>query len=229
MNKKHLFLTAALMVSTIMLISCGQRQAKNARTAETSSTEAAATKADTSVTEPTDTVMNKEIENPLYEIHTSMGTITVMLYRETPLHLSNFENLVKRNYYDGILFHRVIPGFMIQVGDPLTKDPDRADEYGTGGPGYTIPAEIKPEFTHKKGALAAARRGDAANPKRESSGSQFYIVQDAQGCSHLDGQYTIFGETVDGFDVIDKIAALPTDHRDRPMKDVKIVSINKVE
>ncbi|MBQ0006304.1 MAG: peptidylprolyl isomerase [Alistipes sp.] len=173
--------------------------------------------------------MNKENENPLYEIHTSMGTITVMLYRETPLHLANFENLVKRNYYDGILFHRVIPGFMIQVGDPLTKDASRVNEYGTGGPGYTIPAEIKSEFTHKKGALAAARRGDAANPKRESSGSQFYIVQDAQGCSHLDGQYTIFGETVDGFDVIDKIAAVPTNQRDLPQREIKIVSINKVE
>lgn len=229
MSKKHLFLTAALMVSAIMLVSCGQRQAKNTRTDESSSTETTATKADTSVAEPTDTVMNKEIENPLYEIHTSMGTITVMLYRETPQHLANFENLVKRGYYDGILFHRVIPGFMIQVGDPLTKDPSRVDEYGTGGPGYTIPAEILPQFTHKKGALAAARRGDAANPKRESSGSQFYIVQDAQGCSHLDGQYTIFGETVDGFDVIDKIAKVPTNYRDLPTQEIKIVSITKVE
>jgi len=229
MNKKHLFLTAAVMVFAIILVSCGQRQAKNTQTGESTPVEATAAKADTSVVEPTDTVMNKEIENPLYEIHTSMGTITVMLYRETPIHLANFENLVKRNYYDGILFHRVIPGFMIQVGDPLTKDPDRADEYGTGGPGYTIPAEIKSEFTHKKGALAAARRGDAANPKRESSGSQFYIVQDAQGCSHLDGQYTIFGETVDGLNVIDKIAGIPTDHRDRPLQPVKIESITKVE
>jgi len=229
MSKKHLILTAAVMVFTILLASCGQRQAKNAQTVESSSIETAVTKADTSVTEPTDTVMNKELENPLYEIHTSMGTITVMLYRETPQHLANFENLVKRGYYDGILFHRVIPGFMIQVGDPLTKDPSRVDEYGTGGPGYTIPAEILPQFTHKKGALAAARRGDAANPKRESSGSQFYIVQDAQGCSHLDGQYTIFGETVDGFDVIDKIAKVPTNYRDQPTQEIKIVSITKVE
>lgn len=229
MSKKHFFLTAAAIVFSIALTSCGQRQAKTDKTAEETAARTAATKSDTSTIEPTDTVMNKEIENPLYEIHTSMGTITVMLYRETPLHLANFENLVKRGYYDGILFHRVIPGFMIQVGDPLTKDSTRVDEYGTGGPGYTIPAEIKPEFTHKKGALAAARRGDAANPKRESSGSQFYIVQDAQGCSHLDGQYTIFGETVDGFDVIDRIAKVPTNYRDFPTREIKIISITKVE
>lgn len=226
MSKKHFFLTALITAFAIVSTSCGQQKTK---TGGTSTSTTATVQAEAAPTEPTDTVMNKENENPLYEIHTSMGTITVMLYRETPLHLANFENLVKREYYNGILFHRVIPGFMIQVGDPLTKDASRVDEYGTGGPGYTIPAEIKPEFTHKKGALAAARRGDAANPKRESSGSQFYIVQDAQGCSHLDGQYTIFGETVDGFDIIDKIAAVPTNHRDFPQREIKIVSINKVE
>ena len=114
---------------------------------------------------------------------------------------------------------------MIQAGDPLTKDPSKAAQYGTGGPGYTIPAEIIPGLTHKKGALAAARRGDADNPKRESSGSQFYIVQEPQTCAQLDGQYTVFGETISGFDVIDRIAAVETDGRDKPVKDIHIISI----
>ncbi len=127
--------------------------------------------------------------------------------------------------YDGILFHRVINGFMIQAGDPLTKDPDKAASYGTGGPGYTIPAEFVPEYTHLKGALAAARRGDAANPYKESSGSQFYLVQDEYGCSSLNGDYTVFGQTVEGLDVIDKIAAVETGAKDRPVQDVKIITI----
>ena len=114
---------------------------------------------------------------------------------------------------------------MIQGGDPLTKDPANADRFGTGGPGYTVPAEILPQYRHKKGALAAARRGDAANPMKESSGSQFYIVQDEKTCAQLDGQYTVFGETIEGLDVIDKIAAVETDRRDRPVGQVKIVSI----
>ena len=90
---------------------------------------------------------------------------------------------------------------------------------------FTIPAEIVPGLTHKKGALAAARRGDAANPKKESSGSQFYIVQDPQTCAQLDGEYTVFGETIEGFDVIDKIAAVQTGAKDRPVKDIRIISI----
>ena len=101
--------------------------------------------------------------------------------------------------------------------------------YGTGGPGYTIPAEILPNHTHKKGALAAARRGDQANPAKESSGSQFYIVQDAESCKHLDGEYTIFGEVVDGLNVVDKIAAERTDFRDRPLRKVEIISITPAE
>ena len=100
-----------------------------------------------------------------------------------------------------------------------------ADKYGQGGPGYTIPAEFVPEYKHLKGALAAARRGDAANPAKESSGSQFYIVQDENTCAQLDGEYTVFGQTVDGFNVIDKIAAVQTNRRDRPVTDVRIISI----
>lgn len=229
MKINHSLSLTAAVISMLAVISCGPRQ--NGRKSDGKAVQDSTLQAspDTSMNNPTDTLMVQENETPLYEIHTSEGTITVMLYKETPLHRKNFEKLASSGFYDGILFHRVIPGFMIQVGDPLTKDPSRAAEYGTGGPGYNVPAEIIDSLTHKKGALAAARRGDAANPKRESSGSQFYIVQDAQGCSHLDGQYTIFGETVDGFEVIDKIAAIPTDRRDRPVKDVKILSITKVE
>lgn len=167
-------------------------------------------------------------ENPVFDIVTDLGTIRVRLYSETPLHRDNFTKLVSEGYYNGVLFHRVIDGFMIQTGDPLTKDPSKADLYGTGGPGYTIPAEFNPALTHKKGALAAARRGDAANPKKESSGSQFYIVQDARNCRQLDGEYTVFGETLEGFDVIDSIAAVPTDRRDRPIKDIRIKYIKAV-
>ena len=114
---------------------------------------------------------------------------------------------------------------MIQGGDPLTKDPANADKFGTGGPGYTIPAEFVPEYTHKKGALAAARRGDRANPMKESSGSQFYIVQDEAACASLNGEYTVFGETISGFDVIDRIAAVQTNENDLPLSEVKIVSV----
>ncbi len=164
-------------------------------------------------------------EEPLFEIYTTEGTITIMLYKDTPLHRDNFVKLASERFYDSLLFHRVIHNFMIQTGDPLTKDPANKPSYGTGGPGYTIPAEILPNHTHKKGALAAARKGDTANPQRESSGSQFYIVHNPDYCSHLDGQYTVFGETLDGFDVIDRIASAQTDSRDCPVNDIRIISI----
>ncbi|MDD4492663.1 MAG: peptidylprolyl isomerase, partial [Bacteroidales bacterium] len=121
-----------------------------------------------------------------------------------------------------------IKGFMIQTGDPLTKDTSAVARYGTGGPGYNVPAEILPQFKHKKGALAAARRGGPGNPQKESSGSQFYIVEDAGTCAQLDGDYTVYGETIDGFNVIDKIAATPTDQRDKPNTDIKIISVKPV-
>lgn len=177
-------------------------------------------------TETTTEIMNKETK---YTIETSMGSLTVKLYDETPLHKANFEKLANSHFFDGILFHRVINGFMIQVGDPLTKDSTMVDRWGTGGPGYTIPAEIISGLTHKKGALAAARRGDSVNPGKESSGSQFYIVQDENGCKHLDGEYTIFGEVVSGFETIDKIAAAPTDFRDKPLNDIEIISVTPVK
>lgn len=164
-------------------------------------------------------------EEPIVDIITSLGTIKVKLYSKTPLHKENFLKLAASDFYDSTLFHRVIKGFMIQGGDPLSKYPDKAGMYGTGGPGYTIPAEFVSEYYHKKGALAAARKGDMANPKKSSSGSQFYIVQDEMGCLHLDGQYTIFGETVEGLDVIDRIAAVPTDDYDRPLTPVVVIDV----
>ena len=164
-------------------------------------------------------------EEPLFDITTNLGTITVKLYAKTPLHRANFEKLALAGFYDGLLFHRVINHFMIQGGDPLTKDPEKVAMYGTGGPDYTVPAEFVPEYRHKKGALAAARRGDQANPLRESSGSQFYIVQDEKACAQLDGAYTVFGETVEGLDVIDKIASVATNNRDLPLSPVKIISV----
>ncbi|MBR2135717.1 MAG: peptidylprolyl isomerase [Bacteroidales bacterium] len=172
---------------------------------------------------------------PQFDIVTSMGTIRVKLYEDTPKHKKNFIRLASVKYYDGITFHRVIRNFMIQTGDPYTKDyPDRPDVFGTGGPGYTVPAEIKGEdgktlHLHKKGALAAARKGDRANPEKASSGSQFYIVQDAGACKQLDGDYTVFGETVSGLDVVDKIASVATGAKDRPVNDIKIISILPVK
>lgn len=167
-------------------------------------------------------------EEPVFDIVTSMGTIRIRLYSDTPKHRDNFVKLATGGYYNGLLFHRVIKDFMIQGGDPLTKDIENQPRFGTGGPGYQIEAEIVPGHHHKKGALAAARKGDIANPMKESSGSQFYIVQSEAGCSHLDGEYTIFGETIDGFAVIDKIAAVQTDGRGLPMEPVKIISVNFV-
>lgn len=164
-------------------------------------------------------------EEPLLKIKTTDGTMTVKLYGDTPLHRDNFVKLASTGFYNGTIFHRVIKGFMIQAGDPYTKDTTMVNSYGTGGPDYTIPAEIVEGKTHKKGALAAARRGDAVNPAKESSGSQFYIVQDAAGCSHLDGEYTIFGEVVEGFDVIDKIANERTGRRDLPLERIEIISV----
>ena len=154
---------------------------------------------------------------PQFDIVTSMGTIRIKLYEDTPKHKKNFIRLASEKYYDGITFHRVIRNFMIQTGDPYTKDyPDRADVFGTGGPGYTIPAEIKGAdgktlHLHKKGALAAARKGDKANPEK--------------------GDYTVFGETVSGLDVVDKIASVPTGakKRDLPNTDITIISILPVK
>jgi cyclophilin family peptidyl-prolyl cis-trans isomerase len=152
-------------------------------------------------------------------IHTDFGDIVLILFNETPEHKNNFLKLAKGKFYDGTTFHRVIDGFMIQGGDPNSKDDDPTND-GIGGPGYTIPAEFNVNFSHKKGVLAAARQPDNVNPKKESNGSQFYIVEGDRGAPHLDGSYTIFGETISGLDVVEKIAEQPTDGRNRPLEDI---------
>jgi cyclophilin family peptidyl-prolyl cis-trans isomerase len=157
-----------------------------------------------------------------FMIHTDFGDMNGVLYDETPQHRDNFVKLVKSGFYDGTLFHRVILGFMIQGGDPDSKTAKPGQALGMGGPGYTIPAEMNPALTHKRGALAAARTGGPSNPQKASSGSQFYIVEPEQGAHFLDKEYTVFGEITKGFDVITKIASVAKDKNDRPMKDIKM-------
>jgi len=157
-----------------------------------------------------------------FVIHTDYGDMKGVLYNETPKHRDNFEKLVKSGFYNGTLFHRVILGFMIQGGDPDSKNAKPGQALGMGGPGYTIPAEFNPQLTHKRGALAAARTGGPSNPQKASSGSQFYIVEPEKGAHFLDGEYTVFGEITQGFDVITKIASVQKDKADRPLKDIKM-------
>jgi Peptidyl-prolyl cis-trans isomerase (rotamase) - cyclophilin family len=225
--KRILTITLCCLGAAAMLCSCGGNAAKKAaQDAEKAAADSIAAAEQTKRT--MDKIANLPAE-PVFDIITSMGVIKIKLYADTPKHRENFAKLALEKYYDGILFHRVINGFMIQAGDPLTKDAANKARFGTGGPDYTVPAEFVPEHTHKKGALAAARRGDAVNPYRESSGSQFYLVQDAGNCAQLDGQYTVFGETIEGLDVIDKIAAVQTDNRDCPVQDVKIITVKLAE
>lgn len=240
---------------------------------------------------------------------TTLGNIVVKLYNETPKHRDNFLKVVNDSVYNGVLFHRVIKDFMIQTGDPSSKTAEAGQQLGSGDLGYTVEAEfVYPQYFHKKGALAAARTGDAVNPERRSSASQFYIVtgksyspqqvemmeqrmgdqkkedifsglvrervdsirnmqaagdslglEELQnelivlteaeyaknplkftpaqveayttvgGTPHLDGQYTVFGEVVEGMDVVDKIQQAATDPADRPVDDIKIISAKVVE
>lgn len=171
----------------------------------------------------------QKIQEPEFEMVTSHGTMKIKLYDKTPKHRENFKKLVAEGYYDGMRFHRIIEGFMIQGGDPYSRDTAQIDLWGQGGPGYTVPAEFVNEYWHKKGAIAAARKGDMANPKKASSGSQFYIVHDENACLHLDGQYTIFGEVTEGLEVIDRIATVETDRYDRPYDDVMIISVKELK
>jgi len=141
------------------------------------------------------------------------------LCNETPKQRDNFVKLVKQGFYDGTLFHRVIMGFMIQGGDPNSKNAKPGQMLGSGDLGYTIPAEFVPTLKHNRGALAAAR---TENPQKASSASQFYIVQPEKGTHFLDNNYTVYGQITDGLDVIDKIASVPKDQNDRPLKDIKM-------
>jgi len=238
-------------------------------------------------------------KDSLITIKTSFGEMKAVLHDQTPKHKENFIKLVKSGFYDSLVFHRIIEGFMIQGGDPDSKNAQPGKPLGSGGPGYTIPAEFNSSLIHKKGALSAARMGDEQNPQKESSGSQFYIVQGRKytsielttvlnklassignylestgytvlrnelinlyqtnqdaylekltslkpnmekalgtafsgdfsvgrieaytttgGAPHLDDDYTVFGQVVDGLDVIDKIASQSTDSRNRPLQDI---------
>ena len=225
--KRFLTITLCCLGAAALLCSCGGNAAKKA--AKEAEKAAADSIAAAELNQRTMDKIAQLPEEPVFDIITSMGVIKVKLYAKTPKHRENFAKLALSKYYDGVLFHRVIDGFMIQGGDPLTKNPANKARFGTGGPDYTIPAEFVPEYTHKKGALAAARRGDTVNPYKESSGSQFYLVQDEMGCAALNGDYTVFGETLEGLDVIDKIAAVATDNRNCPLQDVKIVTIKLAE
>jgi peptidyl-prolyl cis-trans isomerase B (cyclophilin B) len=211
-----------------------------------------------------DGVRSSHSENNHGPIHvriaTDFGDMVVALSDSTPQHRDNFVKLVEENFYDSLLFHRVISGFMIQGGDPNSKGAPEGARLGNGGPGYTIPAEFHPDLLHYKGALAAARQGDPVNPERRSSGSQFYLVQgstmapaqiqsmearinasrmadqpefhyteeqlaryaEVGGTPFLDQQYTVFGQVIEGLEVIDSIAAVSTARGDRPFEDIRM-------
>lgn len=191
-----------------------QTQNQNQTTQKTDSMD---TKKDTS--SATDKKDSKETNTVV--LKTSLGDIEIQLNeKDAPQHVANFKKLVTNKFYNGTSFHRVIQGFMIQGGDPNSKDNDKSND-GIGGPGYTIPAEIKGK--HSKYSVAAARLGDQVNPKKESSGSQFYIV--TGNASHLDGEYTVFGQVVKGMDICDKIEKVKVDARDNPVDKVEIKSV----
>lgn len=155
------------------------------------------------------------------ELETTMGNIQLELYNDTPQHRDNFVKLVKEGFYDGLLFHRVIEGFMIQGGDPESRTAVPGQLLGEGEAGPAIDAEIEPYIRHKRGSLAAAREGDDVNPERKSSSCQFYIAWGKY--AHLDGKYTVFGEVTQGLDVVESINGVATDANDRPVADVRIV------
>tara|TARA_B100000809_G_scaffold131728_1_gene129477 strand:- start:5888 stop:6556 length:669 start_codon:yes stop_codon:yes gene_type:complete len=170
----------------------------------------------------------------LITIHTKFGDMKAILYRETPIHYANFIKLAQEGFYDGTTFHRVISDFMIQGGDPNSKDAIPGND-GTGGPGYTQKAEINPNLKHKFGVIAAARTGGPQNPDKRSSGSQFYIVENPEGVAFLDNEYTVFGQIIEGLDIIHTISQQEKSSGDRPLEniemtiDVKEISVKKLK
>ncbi len=193
----------------------------------------------------------KKSDNRVVLLTTEYGDMKIKLYDETPIHKANFIKLVEEGFYEDLLFHRVINKFMIQGGDPKSRTSEDGVAVGDGGPKHTLDAEFRPNLFHKKGAVAAARTGDNVNPERKSSGSQFYIVHGETftesgikgaerrakttipeehrkvyktlgGTPHLDQNYTVFGEVIEGLEVIDKIAAVETGQADRPKENVKM-------
>ena len=226
------YITLAVLV--LLTASCGGRRGQDGAdgaAADSLATAVADKPAPKAETKVDSVAQSKNVlpQEPIFDIVTNMGTIRVKLYKDTPKHRNNFIRLARTHFYENLLFHRVVNGFVIQGGDPYTRDTSRIDEWGEGGPGYTIDAEIVPEHKHKVGALAAARRGNLANPMKESSGSQFYLVQNAENCKHLDGEYTVFGETVGGQNVIDRIGRLAVDRYNRPITPVRILRITPNE
>ena len=240
--------------ATCLLASCGGGSSK--KTTESADT---AAMVEQNRQAPEETAIPENLsDEPIVELQTTMGSIKVKLYKDTPLHRDNFTKLVSEGFYNGVLFHRVIKEFMIQAGDPESINAPADARLGNGGPGYNVQAEILPNHLHKKGMLAAARRGDDVNPERESSGSQFYIVVGKQwddtsldamqertgikyskeeremyktigGVPHLDGSYTVFGEVVEGLDIVEAISNVATGTADRPTADVKIVKAAIIE
>jgi len=235
-----------------IITSCGQTN-KSENTGDMDNTPATENQdtAPTTLTTYTDTMQEQNIEYKV-KLSTSYGDMVIKLYNETPKHRDNFIKLAKEGYYNDMLFHRVIKDFMIQGGDPDSKNAKPGQMLGQGGPGYTVPAEFRTGLYHKKGALAAARQADQVNPTKASSGSQFYVVQgkkytdgelaqieksygmvfteeqkktyrEVGGTPFLDNNYTVFGEVIEGMDVIEKIAAVKTSPQsNRPVDDVKM-------
>ena len=205
------------------------------------------------------TCAKKNVLEPVIKFKTTEGTIKVRLYAETPKHRDNFVKLVEAGFYEGVLFHRVIADFMIQAGDPDSKNANLKASLGSGDVGYSIPAEfVYPKYYHKKGALAAAREGDDTNPEKASSGCQFYIVKgkvftNAElnaleqkrsikftyeqrndyttigGTPHLDGNYTVFGEVIEGLEIVTNITRVKTGELDRPLENVRILKAKRFE
>lgn len=235
----------------LFIVGCNNQSSREKHLARTAKKEQATTSEAKKETLVNETISPTETKGQKVKISTRYGDMVVVLYDETPQHRDNFIKLVNEGYYDGTLFHRVMQDFMIQGGDPDSRDAQPNQGLGKGGPGYTIEAEFVPEFYHKKGALAAARQPDQVNPEKRSSGSQFYVVQgkrytDAElnqmakrtgafytpeqikvyqtigGTPFLDTDYTVFGEVVDGMEVIDKIAAVKTSAQNRPVEDVEM-------
>ena len=231
-----------IALSVIILSSCSSP--KKVKTEENSAT--------AETTEKTTSNNNTQKMTKVL-LKTTFGDITIALYDDTPAHRDNFQKLVNDKFYDGVLFHRIIKGFMIQGGDPDSKTAKAGQRLGSGDGGYTIPAEFVPGRFHKRGAVCAARMGDNVNPQKASSGCQFYIVDGtvydndklnmiAQrtgktfspeqvkayttigGAPFLDGDYTVFGEVISGMEVVDKIADQQKDGADRPIEDIKIIS-----
>jgi peptidyl-prolyl cis-trans isomerase B (cyclophilin B) len=164
----------------------------------------------------------------LITLSTEYGDMKMLLFDDTPKHKKNFVKLAKAGVYDHIIFHRVIDHFMIQTGDYKTRNQPR--NYDVTVIPQAVPAEIRDHHKHVYGAVGAARRGDDVNPEKKSSGTQFYIVENHNGAPHLDGGYTVFGQVMSGFRVIDKIAGQPTGERDRPKQDIRMtVTVEKVK